>query len=230
MNLSRRVAGACGVAFVVLSVAIVVTAPPLPTLATSGADVVAYFAKNQGGFLIGNYLGAVALLPGLVLILYLTIAIRDGETGRGYIWLLALVANTSALAVAVAVFVLLQAAAVVAPGSPPQVGLALTDAGMMAFGLFFLPQAAGVAALAWGFLLTGTMPKLIGWSGYLVAAAMVVASVGTVVRTEPLAARRIGDHCRVRPVCLLVPGHQHCFAGQASSRTWKRGRVGTAAG
>jgi hypothetical protein len=188
MNLSRRFAGASGVVFVLLSVVIGVSAPPIPTLATSGPDVVTYFSKNQGGFLIGNYLGAAALIPGIIVVLYVTIAIRDAEPGRGYVWLIALVTNTTSIAAAITAFALLQAAAVVAPSSPPQLALAITDAGLMSFGLFFLPQAAGVASLAWGFLLTGTMPRAIGWAGVPVAAVMLVASVGTIVRTEPLAA------------------------------------------
>jgi hypothetical protein len=188
MNLSRRFAGASGAVFVLLSVTIAVIAPPIPSLATSGPDVVAYFAKNQDSFLIGNYLGALGLLPGIIVILYLIVAIRDAEPERGFIWLLALVTNTSGLAAAVAVFALLQGAAVVAPSSPPQLALALMDAGNMGFGLFFIPQAAGVASLAWGFLRTGTMPRAIAWAGVPIAAIMLVASFGTVVRTEPMAA------------------------------------------
>ena len=122
------------------------------------------------------------------MILYLIVAIRDAEPGRGFIWVLALVTNTAGLAAAVAVFALLQAAAVIAPSSPPQLALALTDAGVMGFGLFFIPQAAGLASLAWGFLRTGTMPRAIAWAGVPIAAIMLVASFGTVVRTEPLAA------------------------------------------
>ncbi len=188
MNLSRRVAGASGVIFVLLSVAVAVTAPPVPSLATSGPDVVAYYTKNQDGFLIGNYLGAIALIPGIIVILYLAILIRDSEPGRGFVWLLALVTNTTAIAAGVAGFALLQTAAVVAPSSPPQLALAVNDAAWMIFGMFFIPQAAGVASLAWGFLRTGVLPRVIGWAGVPVAAAMLVASVGTVVRTEPLAA------------------------------------------
>jgi hypothetical protein len=84
MNLSRRFAGASGIVFVLLSVAIAVVAPPIPSLATSGPDVVAYFAKNQDSFLIGNYLGALGLLPGIIVILYLIVAIRDAEPERGF--------------------------------------------------------------------------------------------------------------------------------------------------
>jgi hypothetical protein len=188
VSFPRRLAGASGVVFVLLSVAIAFTAPPIPSLATRGGDIVRYFAKNQGGFLVGNYLGAVALIPAVILVLYLSIEIRDAEPGRGYLWLLVLMTNTMSLAAAVTVFALLQASAVVAPSSPPQLALAISDAGNMSFGFFFLPQGAAVLSTAWGFLQTGTMPREIAWAGVPVAITMLAASIGTLVLTEPLAA------------------------------------------
>jgi hypothetical protein len=70
------------VAFVMLSVAIVFTAPPLPTLNSTGADIVTYYTDHQYGFLVGNYLGAVAVLPAIIVIVYLTVLVRDGTWPR----------------------------------------------------------------------------------------------------------------------------------------------------
>jgi hypothetical protein len=187
VELSRRMAGIAGIVFAVLSVLIVI-APPIPTLTASGAEIVSYYANNQTGFLVGNYLGAVALLPAFVLVAYLTVQIRAGEPDGGILWVLVIVANATAFAAAMLVFVLLQAAAVVAPGASPQTAKAFSDAGNMAFGFFFLPQAAGVASVAWGFLVTATMVRWIAWLGLVVAVIQLVASLGTVVVTGPLAA------------------------------------------
>lgn len=188
MELSRRMAGVAGIVFVVLSVVIAVTAPPLPTLTASGTEVVSYYANNQFGFLMGNYLGAVALLPAFLLVAYLAVQIRKGEPDDGSLWVLVIVSNATAFAAAVLIFVLLQAAAVVAPGAPPQTAKMFSDTANLAFGFFFLPQAAGVAAVAWGFLVTGAMARWIAWLGLLVALIQLVASLGTVVITGPLAA------------------------------------------
>ncbi|MDP9326558.1 MAG: hypothetical protein M3O87_08525, partial [Candidatus Dormibacteraeota bacterium] len=158
-------AGIAGVVFVVLSSAIAVTAPPIPTLTASGAEIVTYYANNQTGFLVGNYLGAVAILPAFLLIAYLTIQIRAGETDDGSLWVLVILSNATAFAAAMLIFVLLQTAAVVAPGGPPQTAKAVSDAGNLAFGFFFVPQAAAIASVAWGFLVTGAMVRSIAWLG-----------------------------------------------------------------
>jgi hypothetical protein len=188
MKISRKVAGLSGVAFVVLSLAIAVMAPLPPSLASSGADIVSYYTAHQGGFLFGNYLGAVAILPAFVLVVYLATAVRDSEPEGGHVWLLIVVANASALTVALVLFALLQAAAVVAPGAPPQTAKVISDLANMVFGFSFLPTGAGTAALAWGFLATPGLSRRIGWTGVAVAALALISSFGTLIVSGPLAA------------------------------------------
>jgi hypothetical protein len=165
-----------------------VTAPILPTLTASGSEIVSYFANNQTGFLVGNYLGAVALLPGFLVVAYLTAQIRAGEPDGGSLWVLVVVSNTVAFASAMVIFVLLQTAAVVAPGAPPQTAKAFSDAGNMAFAFFFLPMGAAVGSMAWGFLATRTMAGWVAWLGLGAAVIQLVGSLGTVIVTGPVAA------------------------------------------
>src|ERR1700694_2889154 len=186
MQLSRRAAGVSGVVFVPLSLAIAVTAPPPPGLAASGAEIVSYYSAHQVGFLIGNYLGAVAILPAFFLIVYLTIAIRDAEPGRGRIWVFSAATNAGALTMALVLFALLQAAAVVAPGNAPATAKAVSDAANMVFGFVLLPTGTGIAALSWGFLATRTFGRPVALVGMVVAAVQVIASLGTIVVTGPL--------------------------------------------
>ena len=188
VQLSRRLAGISGVVFVVLSVAILATAPPPPTLTSSAAEIVTYYADHQGGFLLGNYLGALALVPAFVVLVYLAVTIRDAEAGRGSLWVLAITTSATALGVTIVLFALLQAAAVVAPAGPPSTAKAVSDVANVTFGFFFVPMGAAVGAIAWGFLATRTMPVWIGWSGIVVALLQLVGSLGTVVITGPLAA------------------------------------------
>jgi hypothetical protein len=188
MKISRRLAGVSGVAFVVLSLAIAATAPLPPSLASSASDIVSYYSAHQGGFLWGNYLGAVAILPAFLLVVYLAIAIRDAEPDGAHVWLLIILTNASALTVAMVLFALLQAAAVVAPGSPPQTAKAISDSANMVFGFSFLPTGAATAALAWGFLTAPGLSRRIGWTGIGVAALQLIASFGTLTVSGPLAA------------------------------------------
>ena len=188
MKLTRRLAGISGVLFVVLSAAVVVTAPPIPTLEASGADIVTYYSAHQTGFLIGNYLGALAVVPGFLVLVYLATMIRDAEAGRGSLWILVIVTNATALAAAMTVFVLFQTAAVVAPTAQVSTAKAFSDASNTAFAFSFLPLGAVAGSASWGFLGTGTMPRWLGWSGLVVALLQLVGSLGTVLITGPLAA------------------------------------------
>ena len=103
--------------------------------------------NGQGGFLVGNYLGAVAVLPAILLVVYLATAIREAEPDRGQLWLLVLLTNAGSLTVALVLFALLQAAAVVAPHSNPQTAKAVSDAANMVFGFSLLPTGAAVSVI-----------------------------------------------------------------------------------
>ena len=188
MKISRKLAGVSGVAFVLLSLVIAVTAPLPPSLASSGADIVSYYSAHQGGFLFGNYLGAVAILPAFLLVVYLALAIKEAEPEGGHLWLLILLTNASSLTVAMVLFALLQAAAVVSPGSTPQTAKAISDSANMLFGFSALPTGAATAALAWGFLATHTFSRPIGRAGIGVAALQLISSLGTLIVSGPLAA------------------------------------------
>jgi hypothetical protein len=188
MKLSNRVAGVCGIVFVVLSAAIAVTAPPLPTLTAGAAEVGAYYSAHQGGFLAGNYLGAVALVPGLVLLAFLVQGIRSAEAPGGAVWLLAALASGVGFASALFLLALLQATGVVAPTAEPGTAKALSDVSNIAFGMSLLPLGAMVGSLSWGFLATGVLSRWIGCAGLVVALVNLLASLGTVILTGPMAA------------------------------------------
>jgi hypothetical protein len=171
-----------------LSVAVVFTAPPLPTLNSTGADIVAYYTDHQYGFLVGNYLGAVAVLPAIIVIVYLTMLVRDAEPGRGWIWLVIAISTASGFGEAFVLFAALQAAAAVSPHATPQTAKALSDLANIVFAFFFVPNVAIVGSLAWGFLATRTMPAWTGWAGLTVSAIQLLGSLGTIVITGPMAA------------------------------------------
>src|SRR5262245_28453116 len=63
MTEGRRLAGVSGIVYVVLSLVVGLMVPPPPTLETPAHEVVAYFAAHRQPFLVGNYLGVLALAP-----------------------------------------------------------------------------------------------------------------------------------------------------------------------
>src|SRR5688572_11022238 len=83
---ANRLAGWAGIVFSVLSLIVLPLAlppPPPPALGANGAAFGTWFADHKLGFLIGNYLGILAFVPGMVQLAVLAARVRRlrGEHG-----------------------------------------------------------------------------------------------------------------------------------------------------
>jgi len=98
---SNRIAGWSGIVFSILSLAVlpVVISPAPPAVGVPGAEVAAWFDAHRTGFLIGNYLGILAFVPGFVQLAVLVASIRKAEPEGG--WLAYLVFGSGTFAYAV---------------------------------------------------------------------------------------------------------------------------------
>jgi hypothetical protein len=184
---SGRFAGICGLLMVALSLAIGLVPPP-PALGAPVADVHGYFMKHREAVLWLNYLGLVALVPNLAFFAHLAEGVRRHERDGGWHWLVFLSAAQFLMAAAFTVLALLQGAAFFADRlSAGEVAL-VADLAVMAFGFFFVTVTGFGVAFGWASLRTGAWPVWLAYGSFGVAAAALIASLGTVLTGSVLLA------------------------------------------
>jgi hypothetical protein len=180
----QRIAGLAGILFVVSSLIVIPLSPVIPPpLGSSAAEISAYYAGHGIPFLIGNYLGVAAFLPGFVQLAFLTALVRRAEGGDGWLAPLVLGTGTFAYGFGAVALTLFQALPfVIAPGMEPAVhGVAgLANVG---FALFFLPASAFAGSVAWAVLSTRVLGRWLGYAGAFVALVSFVASLGALTTT-----------------------------------------------
>src|SRR5437879_13680388 len=86
----RRLAGLAGILFSALSVAIIPFSPEIGAPIGSSADeLVSYYVRHHSGFLLGNYLGVAAFLPGFIQLAIVSSWIRRLDEPHGWLGSLA---------------------------------------------------------------------------------------------------------------------------------------------
>ena len=176
----RRLCGLTGIAFVVLSSVVGVIAPPWPP-AGSGQDViVTYFVTYREPFLIGNYLAAVASLPGFVQVATLALIVRGKDAEGGWLWLGMLSSSLVAHAVGIVVLAAFQAPVFVATGPGVSAVIATSELANVGFGFFNIALAG--AEFLTGLALWRTRPVR-AWLGAMsigLSGLTLIASAGGV--------------------------------------------------
>lgn len=178
----RRVAGIAAIVFAILQLVVFPAVAPdvLPVLGASPASVVSYFASHKMAFLIGNYLGVLGVVPGLVTLSYLTALFRRREGEDGWLWLLVFGSGLFAFGVATTALIVLQAIPFLsAPGL--EVGAkAISDLGEVAFALMMVGVLAFALSVAWATLVTRALPRWVATWGFVTAGVAFVASLGSI--------------------------------------------------
>jgi hypothetical protein len=178
-----RIAGWCGIVFSVLSVIVVpltlVPPTPLPpVLGARGAEIASWYRLHRVGFLVGNYLGLLAFVPGFVQLVALSARIERAEGGRGFTAALVRATGTFAYAVLACSLVVFQLMPFLLErrleGGAETMGT-LASIWFALDGLAALPL---VVAVAWAAARTGALPRWFGRASWVVAALAVLMSLG----------------------------------------------------
>ncbi len=178
----HRAAGVAAIAFALLSLAIFPAVAPdvLPPLGASPASVSAYFASHRMPFLIGNYLGIAALVPGLVTLSYLCALFRRAEEPEGWSWLIVMSSGVLFFGVAAVDLIVFQVVPFLStPGLEASARVA-SDIAEAAFALLMLPALAFTLSVAWSIHQTSALPRWIATSGVVTAILSLVASFGAI--------------------------------------------------
>jgi hypothetical protein len=149
-----------------------------PPLGSSGVAFAAWFGAHRSGFLIGNYLGVVAFIPGFVQLAALASSVRRLEGADGWLSFLVLGTGTFAYAFFACSLVVFQVlpflldprleAAIEAMGAFGAVWFALD-------GLAALPLVLAVARAT---ARVGVLPAWFGRASWLLAVIALVMSLG----------------------------------------------------
>ncbi|HRG94805.1 MAG TPA: hypothetical protein PLR99_01080 [Polyangiaceae bacterium] len=190
---ASRVGGVCGLVFAALSLVVVplVAAPATPpaALGASGETFAAWYVAHRAGFLVGNYLGIAAFIPGFVQLAVLAARIRarEARTDGALPWLsgLLLASGTFTYAVFGCSLVAFQAMPFLLDPAAPQASLAMGTLTSVWFALDGLAALPMLLAVAWAVAATGFLPRWVAWLSGAVAALALLMSVGALFDAPP---------------------------------------------
>lgn len=178
---ANRLAGWAGIVFSVLSLAVIplVLAPPTPpVVGADGVEVAIWFDVHRTGFLVGNYLGIAAFLPGFVQLAVLAARIRRAEGEGGWLATLVLTTGTFAYSVFGCSLIVFQALPfIVAPHLAGPIE-ALGSLAAVWFSLDGLGALPLIVSVGWAAVATNVLPRWFAHVSWLVAALAFAMSLG----------------------------------------------------
>jgi hypothetical protein len=181
---SALLAGWSGLVFSALSLIVIPLAPSIaPALGASGASFSQWYAEHHWGFLIGNYLGILAFLPGFVLLAVLTARIRHREGVTGWMGWLVFGTGAYAFAIFAASLILFQTMPFL---TGPKLGVAAETLGTFSVIWFSLDGLAAmpfVLATGWAALSTEVLPRWFANLSFLVGGLCFLMSLGSLSAT-----------------------------------------------
>ncbi len=184
---SLRLAGWLGILFSLLSLAVIplsMSGAPPPALGASGTAFADWYREHRSGFLIGNYLGIVAFVPGFVQLAIVAAWVRRAEGEHG--WLGSLVLATGAFAYAVfgCSLVLFQTLPFVVDPKVVVASEGLSTFAVIWFALDGLAALPFVIAVGWAALKNFALPRWFGYASAVMAPLGLVMSFGALT-SEP---------------------------------------------
>lgn len=186
---ASRVGGVCGLVFSALSLVVVplVAAPATPpaALGASGEAFAAWYAAHRAGFLVGNYLGIAAFIPGFVQLAVLAARTRAREGAFSWLAGLVLASGTFTYAVFGCSLVAFQAMPFLLDPRAPQASLAMGTLTSVWFALDGLAALPMLLAVAWAVAATGALPRWVVWLSGAVGALALLMSLGALFDAPP---------------------------------------------
>ena len=180
-----RVAGWAGLAFSMLSLSVIPLVGGVlpPPLGSEGAAFAEFYRAHRVGFLVGNWLGIAAFVPGFVQLALLAAQVRRAEGEGG--WLSTLVLSTGIFAYAVfacslAVF---QVLPFLVAASHEPAAEAMGTFGAVWFALDGLAALPFVVAVGWAAARTRALPRWMVPASWLLVLICLGMSLGAITAT-----------------------------------------------
>lgn len=188
---TRRLTGAAGIGFVALFVVAYLLAGSLPTDDSSGQAILSYVSGNHTRVLASMYVLGLALAIGLCFLTGRRRLLVPADSGLEVLGTLGLVGGVVWVTLTYVAGVFPLALAFRPGGVDPAVARLLWDAFDLAAGATGFATAVNVVPFAVLILVTGRLPRWLGWAGLVVAAAHLVGG-GSFMRSGPLSPAVMG--------------------------------------
>ena len=135
---AQRIAGMCGIAFVVATFLPFVSVPPPPPAGASGADVVGYYTAQGAILAVVGWVGAIGFPLSMVFLGALVALFRKAEGDGGWLHLVFLMSFVLAIALAVVLGAVAQLLALNPASLGPDLAKMLSDLAGLGFALYFV--------------------------------------------------------------------------------------------
>ncbi|MBS2013007.1 MAG: hypothetical protein JST00_08980 [Deltaproteobacteria bacterium] len=180
---TQRIAGWCGLVFTILSLAVIpLTASgttALPALGGSAEGFARWYAEHRTGFLVGNYLGIAAFVPGFVQLAVLSARFRSRDDEESWFGAFVLATGTFTYAVLACSLVVFQVLPFLIDPASPQAMLAMGSLGSVWFALDGLAAVPFLLAVGWATLATkDVLPRGFATFTWVVIVLAFVMSLG----------------------------------------------------
>jgi hypothetical protein len=182
---AQRIAGWSGITFSVLSLIVIpfVAGSLPPPLGATGASLAAWHAAHRTGFLIGNFLGIAAFVPGLVQLAILAASVRKLEGEGGFLSTLVLATGVFAYAVFACSLCVFQALPFLVEPRLEAAMEGLGSLGAVWFALDGLVAIPLVIAVGWAVARTGVLPRSFARASWILVLVALFMSFGALTST-----------------------------------------------
>lgn len=182
---TQRIAGWCGLVFTVLSLIVIpLTAggsEQLPALGGPGEGFARWYGAHKTGFLVGNYLGIAAFVPGFVQLAVLAALFRKKDDEDRWFGAFVLASGTFTYCVFACSLAVFQALPFLVDPASPQASLAAGTIASVWFALDGLAAVPFLLAVAWATLATKeVLPRWFASFTWVVTALAIVMSLGSI--------------------------------------------------
>jgi hypothetical protein len=185
MDRSLRVAGWAGLLFSLLSLVVIPLVGGVfpPPLGSSGAELAQFYRDHRIGFLVGNWLGIAAFVPGFVQLAVLTSQVKRAEGERTYLSTLVLSTGIFAYAVFACSLAVFQALPFLIEARQELAVEAMGTLGAVWFALDGLVAMPFVLAVGWATTSTRVLPGWVAVASWPVALIGLGMSFGAITAT-----------------------------------------------
>jgi hypothetical protein len=184
----RRLIGLFGIAYVVLTIAPALFLPPPPPGGAALDTITRYYVEHREALLVAGWVGLLAFPIGFAFLAGLAVLLRGDDPTSTWLVAVAVVSFVATLSVAAVQGILALATPYVARSASATDLKLLADITQLGFSATFPLEISYFAATGVLAVRTRNLPSWLGYSAFVVVAAALLASLGVVVDSGPLAA------------------------------------------